>query len=88
MTDREAFDAWLWNECIPGGLTGRGAVAWQAWQAATAIERERCAKVCEEEANGNGGISIGPMATERGKLVFESMAVGAMNCAAAIRGTK
>jgi len=56
-----------------------------ALDAAVAAERERCAKVCDEEAAGFGGCAEGRMATERGKLVFEAMAAGAMNCAAAIR---
>ena len=54
-------------------------------RAAILAERERCAKVCEAESAAHGGVAAGPMATERGKLVYESMAVGAKNCAAAIR---
>jgi hypothetical protein len=99
MTDREAFEKWYLDGGTQPELTRSIRypdqyndqvvdAMWDGWQAATAAERERCAKVCEEQADGNGGVSAGPMATERGKLVFESMAVGAMNCAAAIRGTK
>ena len=50
-----------------------------------AEERERCAALCDAEAAGFGGVVAGPMATERGKLVHEAMAAGAMNCAASIR---
>lgn len=31
------------------------AFAWSAWQAATRVEREACAKACEESADGFGG---------------------------------
>ena len=48
--------------------------------------RERCAKDCDAAVAELGGVAEGPMATERGKLVHESMAVGAMNCAVRIRG--
>ena len=62
MTDREAFeahykhldletdkDAWgrdkYKHQCIDA--------MWAGWQAATAAERERCAKVCEDYAEGS-----------------------------------
>ena len=45
MTDREAFEAW--DEAHRGEPT---QTRWGAWQAATAAERERCAKVCEAYA--------------------------------------
>ena len=54
-------------------------------RAAILAERERCAKVCEAESTAHGGVAAGPMTTERGKLVYEAMAAGAKNCAAAIR---
>ena len=47
MNEREAFEkwrdeygkhSWVFDPC-----------AWPAWQLATQIERERCAKVCEYE---------------------------------------
>ncbi len=60
MTDkgREAFEAWVGKglhlEQIPTGAPFAGdyrsivmQTRWDAWQAATAIERERCAKLCE-----------------------------------------
>lgn len=31
------------------------AFSWSAWQAATRVEREACAKACEESADGFGG---------------------------------
>ena len=52
------------------------------------LERERCAKLCDIECDGNGNIANGPIATERGKMLYEAMAAGAANCAAAIRGAK
>ena len=49
MTDREAFEAWAKEKGIPfhwdAGTQEYSLVAWQAWQAATAAERERCAMV-------------------------------------------
>ena len=62
MTDREAFEAWISGppyECevtrFPEGSAWPGNyravsvdLAWCAWQAATAAERERCAKVVEQ----------------------------------------
>ena len=53
--------------------------------AKVAAERERCAKLCDLECAQFGGVANGRMATEFGKLVHESMAAGAMNCAEAIR---
>ena len=56
MTDKEAFEAWfcgLYGRIDgvfePGAYTDSHThVAWTAWQAAAAAERERCAKVCED----------------------------------------
>lgn len=50
-----------------------------------AAQKERDAQICDGESESHGGIAEGPLATERGKLVFESMAAGAANCSAAIR---
>ena len=48
MTDREAFEAWAKEKGVPfhwnAGTQEYSLVAWQAWQAATAAERERCAQ--------------------------------------------
>ena len=54
MTSREVFEAWMENGATP---LRRGtseqyvnpytSAAWAAWQAATAAERERCAKIAE-----------------------------------------
>lgn len=30
-------------------------IAWEAWQASARVEREACAKACEESADGFGG---------------------------------
>lgn len=48
MTDREAFDTWALSPAPDAwwGLSERERL-FLAWQAATAAERERCAKVCE-----------------------------------------
>ena len=58
MTDREAFEAWYCDQFGRlGAVNGENKltyyadshthVAWTAWQAATAAERERCAKVAD-----------------------------------------
>ena len=61
MTERKAFEEWVSGppyECevtrFPEGSAWPGNyraanvdLAWFAWQAATAAERERCAKVCD-----------------------------------------
>ena len=49
MTDREAFEAWA-GKREKAATTSAWDYAFRAWQAATAAERERCAKVCEEQA--------------------------------------
>ena len=41
MTQREAFEAWYRSR------HPRYPAEWEAWQAATAAERERCAKICD-----------------------------------------
>ena len=57
---REAFEAWggrafdadfsqFRNGAYPDGMTD---FAWDAWQAATKAERERCAKIVEAEHVG------------------------------------
>ena len=51
----------------------------------TANVREQCALLCDAEAARYGGVKEGPIATERGKLVYEAMSAGAICCAAAIR---
>ena len=46
MTDRQAFEAWAGKrERAP--TTSAWDYAFRAWQAATAAERERCAKVAD-----------------------------------------
>ena len=56
--DREAFEAWVGKglhlEQIPTGAPFAGdyrsivmQTRWDAWKAATALERERCARVAE-----------------------------------------
>ena len=51
MTDKEAFEAWFqarWPEFAHPTTS-----AFEIWQAATAAERERCAKVCDGIGDGN-----------------------------------
>ena len=52
MTDREAFDTWALSPAPDAwwGLSERERL-FLAWQAATAAERERCAKVCDAIAH-------------------------------------
>jgi hypothetical protein len=52
MTEREAFEAWWKNPSVSEGVMWAAERAcwntWQeAWQAATLIERERCAQIAE-----------------------------------------
>lgn len=49
VTQREAFEAWQLSR------KPSYPAEWEAWQAATAAERERCAKVCERERMVRGG---------------------------------
>lgn len=52
MTDRDEFEAWVirdggyLNDADDAAKAAR-LTASRAWQAATAAERERCAKVCD-----------------------------------------
>lgn len=82
-----SFSSWPWNGMKPEKAVAIYTTAQveEIRRAAVLAERERCALVCEAESASHGGVAAGPMATERGKLVYESMAVGAKNCAAAIR---
>ena len=46
MTDREAFEAWVWRvypENTIYKVLSPSSGYWQTWQAATEVERERCA---------------------------------------------
>lgn len=52
---------------------------------AAADEREACALVCDAERADFGGVAEGPMTTDAGARVYQAMAAGAANCAAAIR---
>ena len=62
MDERKAFEAWaVANEMTAAGDREDrldyplGRCLWRAWQAATAAERERAAKVCERERMVRGG---------------------------------
>lgn len=46
---------------------------------------EAAAVVCEKVVEEHGGVAAGPMATERGKQIYEAMAAGAKNCEVDIR---
>ena len=61
MNQREAFEMWRADLCAnemaaKASIQREGEwycsthtqIAWQAWQAATAIERESCAKIAEQ----------------------------------------
>lgn len=55
MNDREAFDGWWsWpaDEWQRRRLMDPSDMAYEVWQAATAAEREQCAKVCEAFVGG------------------------------------
>ena len=81
-TDTRQFD--------PQSANGRLMMAVYAHirAACRAEALEEAAQVADAEAEAFGGVAVGPMATERGKLVHEAMAAGAKNCAAAIREMK
>lgn len=49
MNQREAFEKWF-NSYAPTAPELLDDCAWAAWQAATAMEREDCAKVCDHYA--------------------------------------
>jgi hypothetical protein len=90
MTDREAFEAWA----ISGAhawRNSRGVLVWPdndgamaecAWQAATAAEREECAKVCEQEIHSNPYTPVS--AFDCGKYVMAEYLAAAIR----ERGTK
>lgn len=51
MTDRKAFEAWVasaYPESTIYKALDTTSGLWSAWQAATAAERERCAKIAEK----------------------------------------
>lgn len=82
MDTRQAFEAWAQTQLISTArgnmrsyVHGDAELAWDAWQAATLAERERAAKVCEEQRIGIdafGGID-------------HHVAITRDQCAAAIR---
>lgn len=105
MTDREAreaFEAWVGKglclEQIPTGAPFAGdyrsivmQTRWDAWQAATEAERERCAKVCEAYAIDQHALYKGkPPYTgkeaQRYSPYIEGVSDGADWCADKIRG--
>ena len=45
---REEFEKWWMSKTPTSSETVFGAIAWEAWQAAGVVEREACAKVCED----------------------------------------
>lgn len=65
MTDttRDAFEAWFTGRTdgrclirVGDGYTLMSAqTSWMAWQAATLLERERCAQVCDKISDMNMG---------------------------------
>ena len=57
----------------------------QAIEAAVLAEREACAEACDSVAADLGVVAAGPFTTDFGKHTHQAMAVGAMNCASAIR---
>ncbi len=48
MTDIQAFEAWAKDKPLEVFWS------WEAWKAATAAERERCAVLCESKAVTQG----------------------------------
>lgn len=91
MTDREAFDTWALSPAPDAwwGLSERERL-FLAWQAATAAERERCAKACDAIAEDKWALYKGRApytGKEPGRLsvYVEGQSDGADMCADAIR---
>lgn len=59
--------------------------AWKAWQAATMVEREACAAVCDAIAADADLMTKSDVLTDAGKMLHEGMWGGASNSAAGIR---
>ena len=78
MNDREAFEAWA-GKREKYHTTREWDAMHRAWQAATAAERERCAKVCLEWADAH--------AKDTGICTYGNcdFVAAAMDCADAIR---
>ena len=93
MTDREAFEAWVWRvypENTIYKVLSPSSGYWQTWQAATEVERERCAKVCDAIAEDKWALYKGrPPYTgkEPGRAsdYTQGQSDGADQCADAIR---
>ena len=85
MTESEAFKAWA-KDYFAGPQRD---IACLAWQAATAAERERCAKVCDaisdEHWSRYKGTKPNSGHPARGSYYEEGMSDGADLCADAIR---
>jgi hypothetical protein len=65
---------------------------WWTWQqsamAARAQALEDAENECRAVAEGFGGLAAGPFCTDFGKHTHQSMAAGALNCAAVIEALK
>jgi hypothetical protein len=47
-TNREKYEKWFQKQLDTGyAFTSDEMITWWAWQAATKAERERCAKICD-----------------------------------------
>lgn len=87
MTDREAFEEWFyarWPEFAHPTTS-----AFEIWQAATAAERERCAKmcdaICDDQWSKYKGMPPNEKHPARGNVYTEGVSDGADLCADAIR---
>ena len=87
MTESEAFKAWA-KDYFAGPQRD---IACLAWQAATAAERERYAKVCDAICAEHWSLYKGMPPNEqhpaRGNQYTEGVSDGAALCAEAIRRT-
>jgi len=56
MTDKKLFDVWFAEKADTGYMLRLESILWFTWQAATAAERERAARVCESLGMTTNGI--------------------------------
>ncbi len=94
MDERKAFEAW-YSQSIsespgmlmkhPNGEYVYLTNEWLAWQAATAAERERAAKVCDEFERRTLSLQDGPPEVLSNVMLRQVAVLGFAEAAAAIR---
>ena len=87
--EREDFERWFFASKYAQVKIPRSdevQIAWDTWQAATAAERERAARVCDDEARirTEAGNTHPEDSDSRGRCFAAARA--AINCAKGVRG--